>query len=249
MLNHRFVTALFAISIGLVFLLCELASTCFYVSQFIIFLAYLSIEFLGAYYIGLNFHLQSLNFLDPSQKKIALTFDDGPCEPHTSAVLDTLKKHNIKATFFVIGKNISGNESVLKRMVEEGHAIGSHSFSHHFWIDIWGQNKLKEDVSKSIEAIKNCTGKDVKLFRPPYGVTTPNFAYVLKKLELKSVGWNVRSFDTSTLEINKILDRIVRKTRNGSVILLHDRLEKMPHLVDKLIPLLREKDFEFVTII
>lgn len=248
MLNHRFVTALFAISIGLVFLLCAIGSTAFYLWQIIILFVYLSVEFCGAYFIGLNFHLKSINHLDKTKNQIALTFDDGPCTPETLAVLDTLKKHDIKATFFVIGKNIEANESVLKRMQEEGHAIGSHSYSHHFWIDVWGAKKLEADIQQSLNCIKKVTRQDTNLFRPPYGVTTPNFAYVLKKLNLTSIGWNVRSYDTSTTDINKILERVLRQTKNGSVILLHDRLSLMPELLDKLIPALKQRNFEFVTI-
>jgi peptidoglycan/xylan/chitin deacetylase (PgdA/CDA1 family) len=248
MLNHRLVTALFAIGIGLVFIFCKLGSPCFYWLQVVLLFLYLSIEFAGAYFIGLNFHLTSLNHLNKSEKKIALTFDDGPCEPQTSKVLDTLKKHNITATFFVIGENISGNEAVLKRMVSEGHSIGSHSYSHHFWIDLWGRKKLEEDIKHGLVSIKNCTGQDVKLFRPPYGVTTPNFAYVLKNLNLRSVGWDVRSYDTSSPDINKILARVLQQTRNGSIILLHDRLNYAPELLDKLIPALKEKKFEFASI-
>ena len=216
--------------------------------QIVLLTVYLIIEFAGAYFIGLNFHLKSLNHLNKNENKIALTFDDGPCNPQTFKTLETLKKHNVKATFFVIGKNISGNETVLKQMTEDGHAIGSHSYSHHFWIDLWGSKKLEADIEKSLHEIKNVTGQSVKLFRPPYGVTTPNFAYVLKKLNLKSVGWNVRSYDTSSSDINKILARVLQQTKNGSIILLHDRLEYMPDLLDKLIPALKEKKFEFVTV-
>lgn len=248
MLNHRLVTAFFAIGIGLVFIFCKLASPAFYGFQIVLLFLYLSIEFFGAYFIGLNFHLSSLNYLNKADNKIALTFDDGPCNLQTNSVLDILKKHDVKATFFVIGKNIAGNESIMKRMISEGHSIGSHSYSHHFWIDIWGKKKLEKDIRQSLDEIKNCTGRDVKLFRPPYGVTTPNFAYVLKELNLKSIGWNVRSYDTSTADLNKILVRILQQTKNGSIILLHDRLDYAPELLDKLIPALKEKKFEFVTI-
>jgi peptidoglycan/xylan/chitin deacetylase (PgdA/CDA1 family) len=248
MLNHRLVTAFFAIGIGLVFIFCKLASPCFYWSQAVLVVLYLSIEFAGAYFIGLNFHLTSLNHLNKSEKKIALTFDDGPVNPQTVKVLEALKKHNVKATFFVIGKNILGNENIVKQMVADGHAIGSHSYSHHFWIDLWGSKKLEADIQKSLQKIKNCTGQEVKLFRPPYGVTTPNFAYVLKKLNLQSVGWNVRSYDTSTSGVNEILARVLQQAKNGSIILLHDRLEYMPELLDKLIPALKERKFEFVCI-
>ena len=113
---------------------------------------------------------------------------------------------------------------------------------------MWGKKKLQNDVEKSLVEIKNCTGQDVKLFRPPYGVTTPNFAYVLKELNLKFIGWNMRSYDTSSSDINKILARVLQQTKNGSIILLHDRLDYMPEVLDKLIPALKEKKFEFVTI-
>lgn len=248
MLNHRIVTAFFAISIGLVFLFAQIGTTTFYLLQVILLLVYLSIEFFGAYFIGLNFHLKSINHLDKTQNKIALTFDDGPCQPQTLNVLDVLNAHNVKATFFVIGKNISGNESVLKRIHDEGHAIGSHSYSHHFWIDLWGKKKLEDDMVKGLNEIKKVTGTDTKLFRPPYGVTTPNFAYVIGKLKLSSIGWNMRSYDTSTHDINKILERVMHKTDKGSIILLHDRLNYMPELLNKLIPELKEKQFEFVTL-
>lgn len=248
LLTHRLVTAFFAIGIGLVFIFCKIGTPAFYWLQALLLFLYLSIEFFGAYFIGLNFHLKSLNHLNENDNKIALTFDDGPSDPQTSQVLDTLKKYNVKATFFVIGKNIKGHEAIMKRLINEGHSIGSHSYSHHFWIDMWGKKKLQEDIQQSLEEIKNYTGQEVKLFRPPYGVTTPNFAYVLKELNLRSVGWNVRSYDTSTPDLNKILARVLQQTKNGSIILLHDRLDHASELLDKLIPALKEKKFEFVTI-
>ena len=248
MLNHRLVTAFFAIAIGCILFFCPVASIQFYLGLAILFSLYLSIEFCGAYFISWNFHFKSLNYLDKTKNQVALTFDDGPCNPQTIKVLEALKKHNVKATFFVIGKNIKGNENILKQILNEGHSIGSHSFSHHFWIDLWGKKKLEEDILESMNAIKNVTGKEIKIIRPPYGVTTPNFASVFKKLNLTSVGWNVRSYDTSTADINIILNRVLQKTQNGSVILLHDRLDFMPELLDKLIPALKQKIFEFVTI-
>ncbi|MGZ3930395.1 MAG: polysaccharide deacetylase family protein [Bacteroidia bacterium] len=248
MLNHRFVTALFAVAIGAVCICCPLGSTGFYAGLSAALFVYLSIEFFGAYFIGLNFHLDSVNYLDKGRQQIALTFDDGPCEPQTTQVLDTLKRHGVTATFFVIGKNISGNEAILKRMQEEGHSIGSHSFSHHFWIDLWGKQKLKNDILKSLIAIIEATGKETRIMRPPYGVTTPNFRKVMKQLGLQSVGWNVRSYDTTTTDIQKITERVLSETKNGSIVLLHDRLDYMPGLLDRLIPALKEKKFEFVNI-
>jgi peptidoglycan-N-acetylglucosamine deacetylase len=248
MLNpHRISCILFIFALIIAYLYLKL-SLAFYVVAGGLFFTFLLVEFLGAYLIRWNFHLKSQNSLDNNSGKIALTFDDGPTDPQTTKVLDTLKKHEVKATFFVIGKNIKGKESILKRMVEEGHSIGSHSYSHDFWIDLWGKSKLEADIRKSLETIKSVTGKEVKLFRPPYGVTTPKFSYVIKKLGLRCIGWNMRSYDTTTSDINKILESVLSKTRQGSIILLHDRLDHMAQLLDELIPKLKQKNFEFVRI-
>jgi peptidoglycan/xylan/chitin deacetylase (PgdA/CDA1 family) len=248
MLNpHRIVSLITLFVPFILYFVCETTAG-FYLSVCILLFIYLGIEFLGAYFIGLNFHLKSLNHLDPSQNKIALTFDDGPSDPETLKVLDVLNKYQVKATFFVIGKNIQGRELILRRIDQDGHSIGSHSYSHAFWIDVWGREKLQEDIKRSVSEIQKVTGKETTIFRPPYGVTNPVFAYVLKKLKLRSIGWNVRSYDTSTTDINKILERVLPKTRNGSIILLHDRLGLMPDLLEKLIPALKAKGFEFVTI-
>ncbi len=248
MLKHRLATAIFAIAIGEILFFCDLGSPMFYFGLGLSTFVYLLVEFCGAYFIGLNFHLKSLNYLDKNKNKIALTFDDGPIKTQTLKVLETLKKHNVKATFFVIGKNIKGNETILQQILSDGHSIGSHSFSHHFWIDTWGKNKLEDDILQSLNAIKAATGRDVKIIRPPYGVTTPNFRSVFRKLDLQSVGWNVRSYDTSSLEMNGVLNKILNKTKNGSIILLHDKMDFIPELLDKLIPALKQKNFEFVSI-
>jgi peptidoglycan/xylan/chitin deacetylase (PgdA/CDA1 family) len=244
---HRIVSLITLFVPFILYLIFDTTSD-FYLSICVLIFIYLSIEFFGAYFIGLNFHLKSLNYLDPVQNKIALTFDDGPSEPETEKVLDVLQKHDVKASFFVIGKNIKGKEAILERIDKDGHSVGSHSFSHAFWIDVWGRKKLQGDIKRSLSEIKRVTGKETNIFRPPYGVTNPVFAYVLKKLNLRSIGWNVRSYDTSAKDINKILERVLSKTKNGSIILLHDRLGLMPELLEKLIPALKARGFEFVKI-
>lgn len=209
---------------------------------------FLVIQFCGAYFIGLNFHLVSINSLKTDQKKVVLTFDDGPHNPNTTRVLEVLKKHNVKAVFFVIGKNISGNESVLKQIVSEGHQIGNHSFSHHNWIDVWPTKKVMEDLGHCEKLIREFQPGS-KLFRPPYGVTNPNIAYAVKKLNLRSVGWNIRSYDTSIKDVEKIKQRIVSKLKPGAIILLHDRIDFMPELLNELIPVIKEKGYEFTNVI
>ena len=201
------------------------------------------IQFCGAYFIGLNFHLTSINHLNTSYKKVLLTFDDGP-HANTVKVLEVLKKHNVTALFFIIGKNIKGNESILKQIVAEGHQIGNHSYSHHNYIDLWPTKKVTNDFENCQKLIEQYQPQS-KLFRPPYGVTNPNIAKALKQLGLQSIGWNVRSYDTSIKNVEKIKQRVISQLKPGAIILLHDRLDFMPELLEVLIPAIKENGYSF----
>jgi len=201
------------------------------------------IQFCGAYFIGLNFHLTSINNLNTTEKKVVLTFDDGP-HANTVKVLQVLKKHDVKALFFIIGKNIQGNEAILKQIVADGHQIGNHSFSHHNWIDVWSTKNVTKDFAACQKLIEHYQ-PNTKLFRPPYGVTNPNIAKALKQLNLKSIGWNVRSYDTSIKDVEKIKQRVLSQLKPGAIILLHDRLDFMPELLETLIPAIKEKGYAF----
>jgi len=205
---------------------------------------FLVIQSIGAYFIQFNFHLTSINSLATTEKKVLLTFDDGSHNPNTTKVLEVLKKHDVKALFFIIGKNIAGNEHILQQLVDEGHQLANHSYSHAFWFDVWSTKKVTNDLAACQQLI-NAYQASPQLFRPPYGVTNPNIAKAVKKLNLQSIGWNIRSYDTSTNDIEKITQRILSQLKPGAIILLHDRLEYMPQLLEKLIPAIKEKGYAF----
>lgn len=181
----------------------------------------------------------------PTDKKtVLLTFDDGPHNPNTTRVLEVLKKHGVKAVFFVIGKNFTGNETIIKQMIADGHHIGNHSFSHDAWIDLWSAKKISHDV-ESCQKLIEAYQPGQKIIRPPYGVTNPNVASAIKKSGLKSIGWNIRSYDTSIKDVEKIKQRVISKLKPGAIILLHDRLDYMPVLLESLIPAIKEKGYTF----
>lgn len=205
---------------------------------------FLVIQSIGAYFIQFNFHLTSINSLATAEKKVLLTFDDGPHNPNTTEVLEILKKHDVKALFCVIGKNIKENEHILQQIVDEGHQLANHSYSHAFWFDVWSTKKVTDDLAACQQLI-NTYQVSPQLFRPPYGVTNPNIAKAIKTLKLQSIGWNIRSYDTSTNDIEKITQRILSQLKPGAIILLHDRLEYMPQLLEKLIPAIKEKGYAF----
>lgn len=130
------------------------------------------------------------------RKVVYLTFDDGPHPPETKRVLDVLRERCARATFFLIGSNVSGNEAVLRRMLEEGHALGLHTYSHAGTFPLLSFDKMLADVNEGKRAVESVAGKKISLFRPPFGVTNPTIAKVIRTLGLQTVGWDVRSFDT-----------------------------------------------------
>lgn len=202
------------------------------------------IQFCGAYFIQLNFHTHSVNQLSTIEKAVMLSFDDGPHHINTEKVLDVLKKHNVNALFCIIGKNIKGNETIMKRLIEEGHQIANHSYSHAFWFDLWNTQKVIKDIEACQELIKQYQTPS-NYFRPPYGVTNPNIAKALNRLNLQSVGWNIRSYDTSSNDIEKIKQRVLSQLKPGAIILLHDRLDIAPDLLEQLIPAIKEQGYMF----
>lgn len=130
------------------------------------------------------------------RKVVYLTFDDGPHPPETERVLDVLRERGARATFFMIGSKVSGNEAVLRRMLEEGHALGLHTYSHAGTFPLLSFDKMLADVNEGKRAVESVAGKKISLFRPPFGVTNPTISKVVRTLGLQTVGWDVRSFDT-----------------------------------------------------
>lgn len=175
-------------------------------------------------------------------KKVAITFDDGPHSIYTEMLLDGLKERDVVATFFVIGVNVEGNEDVLKRISDEGHLIGNHTYSHENICDC-SQNQLDDEISKTNILIKKVTGKDVKYIRPPYGdckeKTINNMTVVL---------WNVDPRDWCITDEDQVVKSIVDNVSDGDIILLHDIFKSSVNAALKTIDILKEQGYEFVTV-
>lgn len=137
------------------------------------------------------------------RKVVYLTFDDGPHPPETERVLDVLRERGARATFFLIGSKVSGNEAVLRRMLEEGHALGLHTYSHAGTFPLLSFDKMLADVNEGKRAVESVAGKKISLFRPPFGVTNPTISKVVRTLGLHTVGWDVRSFDTMFCKLSE----------------------------------------------
>ena len=198
-----------------------------------VILLFLSIVAIGTSFIQLNYFIESIN--KGNNKGIALTFDDGPNAAITPQILAILEKENIKATFFVIGNKIEKNVALLKKINNEGHIIGNHSYSHNNLTTIYSSKKLKEDLIKCNQFIEQVIAKKPLFFRPPFGVTTPRYKRALKQLNMQSIGWTIRSLDTQSKNKELLYKKITKQISDGSIILFHDTqqitLDVLPDII------------------
>lgn len=159
------------------------------------------------------------------EKKIYLSFDDGPHEEVTPFVLDTLSKYDAKASFFCLGKNVAEHPEVYARILDEGHAVGNHTYNH---LNGWKTNDKKyfTDIKKAGEYI------DSRMFRPPYGrISTLQAKYLPQAFNMKIVMWSVLSGDfDEKLSEQKCLDNVLLTARAGSIVVFHDSAKAFPKL-------------------
>ncbi len=178
---------------------------------------------------------------------IALTFDDGPHPEYTSNLLDVLKTLNTKATFFVIGEKAKQYPNLIKRIVEEGHTLGHHSYYHSKNFGWLSTKRVKEELKKTIDLLETITGQRSLYFRPPFGVTNPNIAKAIRSLELLSVGWSLRSYDT-TYTPDMVINKIVKRVKSEDIILMHDRLSSTAEVVKTIIEESQKNGLIFVNL-
>ncbi|RJP29156.1 MAG: polysaccharide deacetylase family protein [Candidatus Omnitrophota bacterium] len=193
---------------------------------------------------------------DSTRNKIALTFDDGPQSIYTPQILDILKKYNIRATFFLIGKNVEVLPELAKRIRDEGHIIGNHTYDHPD-LRLQNQRQIKQQIRKTEKAIIDATGIKPYLFRPPYGVDNNVVLQEAENSGYTIIKWSVSGLNgRQDSHSRKIAHRVVGNVRNGSIILLHDG-NRLSNNTDRsqivkalpiIIETLQGKGYQFVTI-
>ena len=198
----------------------------------------------SSYLLDKDAELYKAYFEKKNRKVVALTFDDGPNPATTNQALDTLSKYGIKATFFVLGKNVSGNEEILKRMKADGHVIGNHSWSHPVLSKL-SLDEAKKQITDTEDALTKVLGSSSKLMRPPYGAITDD---IRNSLDLSFIMWDVDSLDWKSKNEASILTEIQRQVKNGSIILMHDIHVETVNALPKVIDYLKEQGYEFVTV-
>ena len=212
----------------------------------LLFIVYSLIVFYGCYYVGSNFFIKILCSANTDKNEIAVSFDDGPVKNYTPEVLQLLKQENIKATFFCIGNRIAGNEDILKQIKDDGHIIGNHSYSHHFWFDMFSSKKMLTDLQQMDHEMVRVTGLQPKLFRPPYGVTNPNLKKAIINGGYTPVGWSVRSMDTVIKNETKLLNKLNRSIKPGAVFLFHDTSKTTLQVLPAFIKEVKNKGFHII---
>src|SRR5215467_10214161 len=161
---------------------------------------------------------------DPNQ--MALTFDDGPNDPHTLRLLDVLAKYGAKATFFLIGKYVRQRPEIARAVQATGHAIGNHTWSHPNLIFV-SAARLRQELEDCRKALEDAIGAPAPLFRPPFGGRRPNVLRTVRALGLEPVMWSVTGYDWSARSAEAIIEKVIaqadsRRHRQSEIVLLHD---------------------------
>ena len=177
-------------------------------------------------------------------KRIALTFDDGPHPTYTEKLLDGLKERGVKATFFVTGEHAELNPDIIKRMSEEGHLIGNHTYSH---IQLTSGNKetFKEELRRTNEVITEITGQEVTYVRPPYGSWDKAFE---KELNMLPVLWSVDPLDWCCSDAACVARKVEKSVSENDIILLHDYYASSVEAALMIVDALQAEGYEFVTV-
>jgi len=187
------------------------------------------------------------------RKLIALTFDDGPDHKYTPQILDILKEYDVKATFFLVGTQVAKYPEIAKRIVDEGHSIGNHTWAHG---DLTKQSSktAADQIGKAQKAIKDATGIAPRLIRAPYGAVSDGVLKTVHEAGMLHVGWTIDTKDWAGSSVANIHENVMTHARDGGVVLMHsfggrkNALEHTVKVLPKIIKDLKAKGFDLVSV-
>lgn len=179
---------------------------------------------------------------------IAITFDDGPHPVNTPKILDILKEYDVKATFFSLGKNVLRHKKIAQRIVAEGHEIQNHSWSHRDYSKL-NSEEIRADLEETSKVIKEITGKEPHLFRPPYGkLADGQGEWISRELGYRLVYWSIDPKDWKRPGSEVITTRVVSNAQKGAILLLHDIHEDTTEAMPEILGHLKRLGFKFITV-
>ena len=193
--------------------------------------------------------------LPRGSREIALTYDDGPNDPHTPRLLEVLAKHGVEATFFLIGRCVQQHPEIARDIFNAGHVVGNHTFTHPL-LTFKSETEIREEISQCRAALQDAISEPSNLFRPPFGGRRPAVLRMARELGLEPVMWNITGYDWNAPPAAVIERKVAKQIRGGDVILLHDGGHKQMGAdrsqtviaTDRLITRYRAEGYEFVTI-
>ena len=176
--------------------------------------------------------------------RVALTFDDGPHRIYTKNLLDGLRERGVKATFFVVGENIPGNEDLIRQMEEDGHLIGNHTYDHADISKLSDEENCRE-LQKTSDLIKEITGHGTAYVRPPFG----NWKDTMDcRITMISVKWTIDTLDWKNRNVREIIGKVMQQISDYDIILMHDYYETSVEAALQIVDRLQEEGYEFVTV-
>jgi peptidoglycan/xylan/chitin deacetylase (PgdA/CDA1 family) len=188
-------------------------------------------------------------------KQLALTYDDGPNDPHTLGLLEVLSKHNLRATFFLIGRYAKQRPEIAREIIKAGHVIGNHTFTHPL-LTFKSNAQIRQELADCRAALQDAVGEHSNLFRPPFGGRRPAVLRIARELGLQPIMWNVTGYDWNAPPAAVIERKVTKQIRGGDVILLHDGGHRQMGAdrsqtvtaTDRLITKYKSQGYNFVTI-
>jgi peptidoglycan/xylan/chitin deacetylase (PgdA/CDA1 family) len=188
-------------------------------------------------------------------RQLALTYDDGPNDPHTQRLLEVLARHSVHATFFLIGRYVQQRADIVRELVKAGHVVGNHTFTHPL-LTFKSARELRSQFENCDRALTDAVGEHSNLFRPPFGGRRPGVLRLAQQMGMEPIMWNVTGYDWNATSAEQVERKVVSRVRGGNVILLHDGGHlnfgaDRSHTViatDRLISRYKSEGYEFVTI-
>jgi peptidoglycan-N-acetylglucosamine deacetylase len=159
--------------------------------------------------------------LPRGSRQIALTYDDGPNDPHTLRLLEVLARHGVQATFFLIGRYVQQRPELAREIVQAGHVVGNHTFTHPLLV-FKSDAEIRQELSQCRSALQEAIGDPTNLFRPPFGGRRPAVLRAARDLGMKPIMWSVTGYDWTAPPAEVIERKVAKQIRGGDVILLHD---------------------------
>lgn len=193
--------------------------------------------------------------LGRGSKQLALTYDDGPNDPHTQHLLDVLARHEVHATFFLIGHYVQQRPEIVRELVKAGHVVGNHTFTHPLLI-FKSAREVRSQLENCNRALTDAVGEHSNLFRPPFGGRRPAVLRMARGMGFEPIMWNVTGYDWNATSAEQIERKVTRQVRGGDVVLLHDGGHRdfgadrsyTVTATDRLISRYKSEGYEFVTI-